>query len=100
MIFSAIADALQWSFRLQGVTWVSNYLDDFVTVGPPGTVTCQSNLDRMLASCARLGSPVVPGKCVGLVMVLVFLGFELDTEQMIVPLAQEKLQWTMSLVQE
>ena len=100
MIFSAVADALQWSFRRQGVTWVSHYLDDFITLGPPGTATCQSNLEQMLSSCARLGVPVAPGKCVGPATVLVFLGFELDTEEMIVRLPQEKLQRTMSLVQE
>ena len=100
MIFSAVADALQWSFRVQGVTWVGHYLDDFITVGPPGTMICQSNLDKMLASCARLGVPVAPGKCMGPVSVLVFLGLELDTEQMIVRLPHEKLQRTVSLVRE
>ena len=45
---------------------------------------CQSNLEQMLSSCVRLGIPVAPGKCLGPAIVLVFLGFELDTEEMIV----------------
>ena len=35
-IFSAVADALQWSFYRSGVTWVEHYLDDFITGVPQG----------------------------------------------------------------
>ena len=99
-IFSAVADALQWVFKKQGVTWVDHYLDDFITLGPPETATCQANLERMLSSCQRLGVPVAQGKCAGPTSVLVFLGFELDTEQMIIRLPQDKLKRTLSLVQD
>ena len=92
-IFEAVADALQWMFTRQGVTWVDHYLDDYmyITLGPPGTMTCQANLERMLSSCRRLGIPVAPGKCPGPTSVLVFLGFELDRKQMIIRLPREKL---------
>ena len=57
-IFSAVADALQWSFLRRGVSWVAHYLDDFITVGSPESPECQTNLKIMLATCQRLGVPV------------------------------------------
>ena len=81
-IFSAVADALQWSFQRRGVSWVAHYLDDFITVGSPGSPECQTNLGIMLATCQRLGVPVAQKKCAGPATVLVFLGFELNTNQM------------------
>jgi len=61
---------------------------------------CQNNLDQMLALCRRLGVPVAPAKCEGPATILVFLGFELDTENMVVRLPQAKLQRTLALVRE
>lgn len=34
---SAIADGLQWN---RGVSPVAHYLDDFITLGPPGSPQC------------------------------------------------------------
>lgn len=99
-IFSALADALQWIFIQQGVTWGAHYLDDFITLGPPGKLTCQSNLDRMLDLCRTLGVPVAPEKCAGPTSVLVFLGFEIDSNRMVVRLPQNKLQRLTSLISE
>ena len=65
---------------------MAHYLDDYITVGPPTSSGCQNNLDRMLALCRRLGIPVAPAKCEGPATVLVFLGFELDTENLVVRL--------------
>ena len=45
----------------------------------------------MLTTCRRLGVPVAPAKCAGPTSVLTFLGFELDTNCMVVRLPQEKL---------
>ena len=42
-----------------------HYLDDYITMGPPMSVTCGRNLELMLDSCRRLGVPVAPAKCVG-----------------------------------
>ena len=57
-IFTVVADALQWVFKRNGVTWVDHYLDDYITLGKPGTAICQFNLERMLPLCRRLGVPV------------------------------------------
>ena len=99
-IFSVVADALQWSFQQGGVSWVAHYLDDFVTVGAPDSLECQSNLDRMLLACRRLGVPVAQEKCAGPATRMVFLGFELDSLEMIIRLPEEKLGRTMQLIKE
>ena len=35
LIFTAIADALEWIVKQQGVGILLHYLDDFITIGPP-----------------------------------------------------------------
>ena len=69
-------------------------------MGPPGSDVCSRNLDTMLAMCARLGVPTAPGECAGPASSLVFLGFELDTEALVVRLPHPKLEQTQRLVQE
>ena len=58
------------------------------------------NLEIMLSCCRRLGVPMVPEKCAGQSAVMIFLGFELDTNSMVVRLPEEKLQRILSMVQE
>ena len=82
------------------MSWVAHYLDDFVTVGAPDSLECQSNLDRMLLACRRLGVPVAQEKCAGPATRMVFLGFELDSLEMIIRLPEEKLGCTMQLIKE
>ncbi len=55
MIFTAIADALQWIMVRHGVSNIAHYLDDFVTLGPPGSSICQQNI---VATCALTGTPL------------------------------------------
>ena len=99
-IFSAMADALQWSIHRNGVSWVAHYLDDYITMGAPDSQECQANMERMLSVCQWLGVPISPSKCAGPAQVLTFLGFELDTNQMVVRLPEEKLWRTLAMVQE
>ena len=79
---------------------MAHYLDDYIIMGPLSTAGCQKNLDLMLMLCRRLGVPVAPAKCEGPSTVLVYLGFELDTDNLVVRLPQAKLQRTLALVQE
>ena len=46
-IFNAVADTLEWYLRQSGIDYVQHYLDDFIVVGPPNSV-----------------SHVYPGQCV------------------------------------
>ena len=73
-IFTAVADALQWAMVRSGVSAVEHYLDDFITMGPPGSQECRVNLDRILAVCAELGVPLALDKLEGPTTKLTFLG--------------------------
>ena len=63
VIFSAVANALGWIMSKNGVTILFNYLDDFLTLGEPGSDECQLNLMSMLAICNSTGLPVEVDKC-------------------------------------
>ena len=43
-LFNILADLLTWILKQQGVHIVHHYLDDFLTLGPPSTNTCQAYL--------------------------------------------------------
>ena len=77
LIFSAIADALQWVMELMGVRWVAHYIDDFITMGAPGSEECVSISLLMHMACAQMGLPVEPDKDEGPASTLSFLGIEL-----------------------
>ena len=89
-IFSALADALQWVFEQHGLK-VLHYLDDFLILGVPDTTEGQRALRRALDICARLGIPIASHKTEGPVLIIVFLGIELDTKALTVRLPDEKL---------
>ena len=51
MIFSALADGLEFMIRQAEVDRVGHYLDDFVLVGPPGSRDCSRFLQVALRVC-------------------------------------------------
>ena len=76
LIFSAIADVLQWIMEKMGIEWVVHYIDEFITMGAPGSNECEMYAAMMHAACERLGLPVEPEKGEGPVTRLPFLGIE------------------------
>ena len=98
VIFSAVADALGWIMSKNGVTILFNYLDDFLTLGKPGSNECQLNLTSMLATCNSTGLPVEVDKCQGPVSCILFLGMELDSVALEVRLPGDKLANLKSLL--
>ena len=90
-IFTAVADALEWILRAQGVRHIDHYLDDFVTFGPSNSDECGIALATIRAICAELGVPLAMEKLEGPTHCLTFLGIELDTQAGVLRLPQEKL---------
>ena len=92
LIFSAVADALAWIMQQQGVGWLAHYVDDFITVGSPGSGKCGTYMDIMHRVCEDAAMPIEPEKDEGPATTISFLGLELDSVAGEIRLPQEKLQ--------
>ena len=57
-IFNAVADAVEWIVRQQGVSTIFYYLDDFLLVANPHTGDCGVQLSVLKAVFENLGIPV------------------------------------------
>jgi len=57
-LFNILADLLSWILEWQGVSPIMHYLDDFLTLTPPGSMTCQRNLDIIKSVYYYLGVPL------------------------------------------
>ena len=100
IIFTALADALEWIIKQQGVQILLHYLDDFITIGPPDSEECARSMQKFSELCGELGVPVAEEKTVGPATCLTFLGIEVDTEQLELRLLVEKLQRVKQSVKE
>ena len=78
-VFNAVADALEWVCRRQGVSNILHYLDDFFTIGSPHTVEYISNLAALRTTFDDLGVPLAEHKTVGPATSIVFIGNNLDS---------------------
>ena len=91
IIFTAVADALQWIIESNGVQHIMHYLDDYLLLGPPDSSVCERALETTLTCCQNLGVPVADHKTEGPSTSLVFLGIEVDTVSRTLRLPSEKL---------
>ena len=64
-IFTAVADALEWRARFEGIEHILHYLDDFLIIASPGSNQCGRDLARLLALFDRLRVPVASDKVEG-----------------------------------
>ena len=69
-----------------------HYLDDFITVGPPGSTQCRCSLDGIMRTCQLTGTPLEADKCEGPSTNITFLGMELDSTNMEIRLPSDKLE--------
>ena len=99
-LFNILADLLTWITQKNGVTNLIHYLDDFLTMGPPDSPTCQKNLGIFIQLCRDLGVPLAAEKMKGPSTSLTFLGITLDTRKMEIRLPSEKLQRIKIILQE
>ena len=91
LIFSAVADALQYMMIQNGATFVDHYVDDFITVGAPKSSECADNFRIMHYTCDTAGAPVEEQKSEGPATTLPFLGIEIDSIAMELRLPGDKL---------
>ena len=57
-LFNLLADMLAWIAGQNGVSFLLHYLDDFLTIGPASSPTCQHNLEVLTQICNYLGVPL------------------------------------------
>jgi len=74
-----------------GAAFLIHHLDNYLTMGPPNSETCQQNMDTFIPLCADLGVPLALDKLEGPSTSLSFLGITLDTERMEIRLPDDKL---------
>ena len=91
LLFTAVADALQWAMEAKGVTWVGHYIDNFFTVGAPGSRECAANVAIMKGLFEETGLPTEPEKDEGPATSIGLLGLELDSERLEIRLPEDKL---------
>ena len=91
LLFTALADALEWVIRKRGVNWVFHYIDDFIFVGSPTSSQCSVAMAAAMQVCTELGVPMESEKNEGPATTLLVLGIEFDTKVMILHLHNTKL---------
>ena len=100
-IFNCIADLVEWIAKQNyDVSFLMHYLDDFHTLGPPGSSICQHNLDRSIDCFSKLGIPLHPDKFEGPSTCLTVLGIELDSIHLQARLPKDKFDRTSALLEE
>ena len=77
-----------------------HYLNDYLTIGPPNSHSCQRNLSLLVEVCTMLGIPLTLDKVVGPSTALEFLGIVLDTERMEARLPRDKLSRIQTAIVE
>ena len=61
-LFNDFATAAKYIMWYNGATYAENYLDDYITMGSPGSGECHQNLDTMIQTCNDLSFSVNPNK--------------------------------------
>ena len=97
-LFNILADLLSWILTQKGISPVFHYLDDFLTLGPPGSSTCVHNLATIKEVCSTLGIPLTLEKVEGPSHSLTFLGITLDTQEIMACLPADKQQKICNLL--
>ena len=90
-IFEKFATFIEWVVMVKSKEkTLDHYLDDFLFAGKDGSETCARLMRTFGEVCEEIGIPIAGEKTEGPKTVIIFLGLEIDTEQMIVRIPYEK----------
>ena len=99
-IFERFSSALQWIAEQKlEVCHVSHVLDDFLFIDS-SYAGCRGALSGFIDMCQDIGVPIADDKTFLPSTTMTFLGYELDTEAMVVRLPKDKLDNCGKLIQE
>ena len=62
LIFTALADGLEWAIRQRGVEYIFHYVDDFIVLEHPGTDECANGMATSISTMEELGAHIEPEK--------------------------------------
>lgn len=99
-LFTAVIDAIEWCIHQGVVDLIFHYLDDFLVMRPPNSVTCKCSLELLVSECGKLSVPLASEKIEGPSPILTFLSIEINTREGILCLQADKLQCLISAVTE
>ena len=99
--FNNVADLFEWMLvHNWSVEDLLHYLDDYFTLGAAGTDLCAKRLAAIHQAARLVGIPLSTEKCEGPTTRMVFLGIELDSNEMSARLPADKLADLMVLLRE
>lgn len=91
-IFESFSSFIHWLVEQKtGLKTLDHYLDDFFFAGQEHSGNCEKLMGVFSDICKELGVPLAEDKSIGPVTVLTFLGLEINTEEMLIKIPQNKL---------
>lgn len=91
-LFEKFSTFLHWLAENRvGLNSLDHYLDDFIFCGKRDSKECELLMNGFQNICSELGVPLADEKTVGPVTCLVFLGYEVDTVEMMIRVPPKKM---------
>jgi hypothetical protein len=85
--------------NITGFHTLDHFLDDFIFAGPSLSDECQVLINCFEETCRNLGIPIAEEKSVGPVTVIVFLGLEIDSNDMVIRVPRDKIVELVGIIQ-
>lgn len=99
-IWETFATFLHWLTHFKsGLNTLDHYLDDFIFAGRCGTQECAILMSTFSSLAKEIGVPIAHEKTSGPTTKLIFLGFEIDTLEMIIKIPEAKVDVLRNLIQ-
>jgi len=99
-LFETFSTFLQWVVEVKsGQKSIDHYLDDFIFMGAEDTTNCELLMSTFQSICKELGVPIASNKTVGPTTFLPFLGYMIDTVELMILIPPEKIDKLKNLLQ-
>lgn len=100
-IFEKFSTFLEFCVKNKAqLRWIIHYLDDFLMAGRRNTNECAHMLGVFKDCLHALGVPIADDKTEGPNTIIVFLGLELDSNEMVVRIPKEKVNDIVQKIKE
>ena len=98
--FETFSSFIHWLVKdRSNIPFLDHYLDDFIFCGAKGTDDCQTLISTFHQICGDLGVPINDEKSTAPSTVMVFLGLEIDSDNMQIRIPYHKRQELEVIIQ-